>query len=214
MAYKYYGVKIGLIPGIYYTWEECRKNVSGYPKGEYKGFNNEVEAHQYVFGNLALNNVNENFDALNMPYGEAIAYVDGSYSEKTNIPTYGIVFITNGNENRFSGIVEDKSLHTMKNVAGELEAAICSLKIAKAIGIKKLTIYHDYTGISAWYKKEWKANKKGVKRYCEICEDMKDYINVKFVHIKGHSGDYYNEMADSLAAQMQEKIQQKKKKKI
>ena len=29
MAKKYYAVRVGKVPGIYQTWDECKKNVHG-----------------------------------------------------------------------------------------------------------------------------------------------------------------------------------------
>ena len=31
MAKKYYAVRVGKVPGIYQTWDECKKNVHGFP---------------------------------------------------------------------------------------------------------------------------------------------------------------------------------------
>ena len=36
---KYYAVRKGLNPGIYNTWDECRKNVIGFSGAIYKSFN-------------------------------------------------------------------------------------------------------------------------------------------------------------------------------
>ena len=38
MAKKFYAVKIGKTPGIYETWSECQKQISGYSGAVYKGF--------------------------------------------------------------------------------------------------------------------------------------------------------------------------------
>ena len=38
MAKKYYAVRVGKVPGIYQTWDECKKNVHGFPAAEYKSF--------------------------------------------------------------------------------------------------------------------------------------------------------------------------------
>lgn len=38
MVKKYYAVKKGRRPGIYKTWAECQKEVSGYPNAKFKGF--------------------------------------------------------------------------------------------------------------------------------------------------------------------------------
>ena len=66
-------------------------------------------------------------------------------------------------------------------------------------GIKKLTIYHDYEGISKWPLKQWAANKEGTKAYQEFYNNIKEYVDIKFVKVKGHSGDKYNDLADKLA---------------
>ena len=34
---KYYAVRKGRIPGIYRTWSECQKQVTGYPGAVFKG---------------------------------------------------------------------------------------------------------------------------------------------------------------------------------
>lgn len=45
---KYYAVKKGKKPGIYTSWEECNKQVSGFPWCEYKSFNSKSEAQNYM----------------------------------------------------------------------------------------------------------------------------------------------------------------------
>ena len=38
MASKFYAVKTGRNPGIYHTWEECRKQILGFSGARYKSF--------------------------------------------------------------------------------------------------------------------------------------------------------------------------------
>ena len=45
---KYYGVKKGLVPGVYTSWDECKAQVDGFSGAEYKSFKTEAEAHDYV----------------------------------------------------------------------------------------------------------------------------------------------------------------------
>ena len=35
---KYYGVKKGLVPGVYTSWDECKAQVDGFSGAEYKSF--------------------------------------------------------------------------------------------------------------------------------------------------------------------------------
>ena len=48
MAKKYYAVRVGKVPGIYQTWDECKKNVHGFPAAEYKSFPSVEEAKAYM----------------------------------------------------------------------------------------------------------------------------------------------------------------------
>ena len=48
MSSSYYAVKIGMVPGIYQTWEECQEQTSGYKGAEYKKFNSVEEANTYM----------------------------------------------------------------------------------------------------------------------------------------------------------------------
>ena len=87
----------------------------------------------------------------------------------------------------------------MRNVAGEIKGAGFIIQYCLNRGIKELTIYHDYEGISKWYQNEWKANLYGTKKYQEFSSEAKDKIDVKFVKVKSHSNDHYNDIADKLA---------------
>ena len=44
---KVYAVKKGKQTGLFYSWNECKESVSGYPGAEYKGFETEEEAKNY-----------------------------------------------------------------------------------------------------------------------------------------------------------------------
>ena len=45
---QYYAVRIGREPGIYRTWDECKAQVDGYTKAQYKGFGSLEEAEEYM----------------------------------------------------------------------------------------------------------------------------------------------------------------------
>ena len=44
MASKFYAVKKGKIPGIYNSWDDCKKMVDGFPGAVYKSFKTLEEA--------------------------------------------------------------------------------------------------------------------------------------------------------------------------
>lgn len=48
--YKFYAVKNGHIPGIYTNWSEAEKQIKGFPNHKHKGFNDETDAINYLYG--------------------------------------------------------------------------------------------------------------------------------------------------------------------
>lgn len=48
VAKKYYVVKSGHTPGIYQTWEECKKQVDGFSGATYKSFTNLSDAEVFM----------------------------------------------------------------------------------------------------------------------------------------------------------------------
>ena len=45
---KYYAVKVGKTPGIYFTWDDCSKQVTGYKGAKYKSFLTVEEALAFI----------------------------------------------------------------------------------------------------------------------------------------------------------------------
>ena len=136
----------------------------------------------------------------------ATAYVDGSYNIETKKFSYGVVFFTgamdkDGNlqELHYSQAFEHEELAEMRNVAGEIMGAAQAMKVARALQIKDLTIYHDYEGIAKWCTGEWKAKKEWTRKYRDFYNEVSRDVDITFVKVKGHSGDKYNDLADELA---------------
>lgn len=207
MAKKnFYAVKNGNETGIFTSWDECKKAVSGYSGAEYKGFATKEEAEEYLGGETPpstkkeknMKTTDTEVDMKSVPIGEAIAYVDGSYNKELKIYGLGIVFITSALYEEISKSGNDPVMLKMWNVAGETEAAMAAIQEAINLGCKTLTIYHDYTGIAGWAD-DWEADKEGSKRYKKFVKKAKEKIELKFVKVKAHTGNKYNEIADRLA---------------
>lgn len=65
--------------------------------------------------------------------------------------------------------------------------------------LKKVIIYHDYSGIRHWALGEWKTKNELSKVYKDFFELAMKKIEVQFVKADGHTGDKFNEEADILA---------------
>lgn len=227
MAQKYYAVKIGKTTGVFETWEECKASVDGYPHALYKSFKTLTEAYEYMGTNgtqLSLFDSDSSdgqlniFDLDNTPkrktaatgktvddskpfsnFSTAVAYVDGSFNEVTNEFGYGVVMFYDGQESHMSKAYKDDEMAAMRNVAGEIYGSMAAMEYAVLNKIPNLTIYYDYMGIAKWCTGEWKTNKKGTILYKKYYEQVKKKVNISFEKVKGHSGDKYNDLADSLA---------------
>lgn len=205
MAKKYYAVKIGKKPGVYLTWEECKKMVEGYPGATYKSFPSLVEANAFAGikeenQQLSLFDQEAEEEASEKTEG-AYAYVDGSFNIASQVYGYGGFLMHDGKKEVLQGSGDDPEMASMRNVAGEVMGSMAAMQKAIELGLKKITIYYDYAGIEMWATGNWKRNKRGTIAYYEYAMSVKDKLLVSFVKVKGHSGVEGNEEADFLAKQ-------------
>lgn len=194
---KFYAVKVGKTPGVYLAWDDCKAQVDGFSGAVYKSFPTMEEAE--AFAGVHGGGVSQEKSEVHCESGAAIAYVDGSYNVATGEYSCGVVFITKDDEVHIARKGEDQEMASMRNVAGEILGAQLAMKRAVEYGIRKLDIYHDYQGIASWCLGEWKTNKEGTKAYKEYFDSVRDQVEIRFVKVKGHSGDTYNDKADELA---------------
>lgn len=199
MAKKYYAVRVGKVPGIYMTWDACKRMVDGYPGAKYKSFTNLAEAEAFIEGGVVSGNaiVQNNSNTT----GSIYAFVDGSYNQVTKVYGYGGFLIADGEKYILQGSDDDVEMAAMRNVAGEIAGCMAAVKKAIELGLSELDIYYDYSGIEMWATGGWKRNKTGTVAYYEYMQSIKNKINVRFVKVKGHSGIEGNEEADRLAKQ-------------
>lgn len=191
MAKKYYAVKIGKTPGVYETWADCERQINGVSGAVYKGFRTKEEAVTFI----GEKNLRQEIQVKT----QAVAYVDGSYDSMTNEFSYGVVFFYEGKELYFSKKYADSDLAEMNNVAGEIKGAEAAIKYCLENNISSVTIYHDYEGIAKWCNGDWTAKKAGTIAYVNFYKEASTKVLVRFVKVKGHSGNKYNELADRLA---------------
>jgi len=93
----------------------------------------------------------------------------------------------------------DPTYSSMRNVAGELEAAKTAIKYCVDNNVPELDLHYDYTGIKNWATGDWKTNKPGTIQYKQYYDDVKDKVKVNFEYVKAHSNNKYNDEADRLA---------------
>ena len=187
---KFYAVRKGRTPGVYRDWESAKREVMGFSGAEYKSFKTNDEALEFMNKNKKQET---KLDGL-------IAYVDGSYDRRTKRAGFGAVIILNGE------VIHEASKETkvneadnLWNVSAEISGVLYAVEYAVKHNYSKIHVHYDYMGLEKWATNEWRANKETTKAYQEKIQKLMQQIEVDFIKVKAHTGDYYNERADDLA---------------
>ncbi|MCC5889232.1 MAG: ribonuclease H family protein [Alkalibacterium sp.] len=192
MAKKYYAVKKGRKKGVFTSWADTQKVISGYSNAEFKSFATLEEAKNY------LDNTPQTIDTRDPEL--LCAYVDGSFDKATKRYSYGVVLIKN---NKILTTIANSDNHSdyadSFQIAGECFGALNAIKWAINHDYDRIVIFYDYLGIEMWAKGNWRANKPVSKDYVAHFKKFSAKIKVDFVKVKAHSGIEYNELADQLA---------------
>ncbi|WP_234120574.1 ribonuclease H family protein [Clostridium hydrogenum] len=202
MGKKVYAIKEGfdfqnntkIKDKIVNTWAECLKYVKGVKGAQYKSFESRDSAEAYLSeGSKMLKKSEENYpkDCLHI-------YVDGSYNVESEKYAYGFVAVKNNVvEYIESNSGKDKSEKNIRQIAGELEAAVKATQYALENGEKRVVIFHDYEGISHHATGFWERREESsINYYNKMNELMKKGIEVIFVKVDSHTGDFFNELVD------------------
>lgn len=202
---KYYAVKKGRQLGIFNTWAECQEQITGFSGAVYKSFSNLADAEAYMdmgaetvvntlFEQYNSEPVQKSTDFMDyLQVDECVAYVDGS-NTNTRVGS-GVVMM-------FGSATEREDAVALRNVAGEINSAMMAMHTAKMLGKKKITIIYDYAGIEEWATGGWSAKTDMAVGYKRFYDNIKQYLDVEFVKVKGHTGIEGNEMVDKVAKRM------------
>ncbi len=194
MTSKYYAIiNKNKETTIVRSWAECQAKTKGISGALFKSFKTKQDAFEWI--NQYLKNTSL---SSKLPSNTLIIYVDGSYTHSKSLYAgWGWVAIQSDTilaENY--GKTKNQALS--RNVDGEIVATLEALKWAKSSNITHVTIAHDYIGISAWAEGLWKTNSKIAQYYVNNLRSFLD-LKIRFFKVEAHSGNVWNEKADSLA---------------
>lgn len=203
MAKKYYAVKVGRQVGIYQTWADCQKQVTGYSGAIFKSFSTLEEAEDFIGSTKGqpLGGFLDDPKETSLPYGPhvLVAYIDGSFDKYLGVVGSGGVIFYQGLEEEFSFGTKEPQYTEFWNVAGELLAAMHVINYALKKGAKACALYYDYMGIEMWATQAWKRNNALTQAYAKFVQEAMKSMTIHFHKVAAHTGDTYNERADILA---------------
>ena len=130
----YYSVHKGITPGIYITWKDCKKNITGYPKPIYKKFECIQKAANFLMNGWATPSSAEMF-----------VYTDGACSNNGKIGAKAGIGVYFGEDDKRN--VSESIPGKQTNNTAELNALIQTYAIIEndIINGKKVAIVSDST---------------------------------------------------------------------
>ena len=201
---KIYAVRKGHKTGLFVTWAECQKAVSGYSGAEFRGFTEKEEALAFLnmetTGNVFGDKAKEAAGIVEVPENMVIAYVDGSFEKSIGRYAFGCVILTpDGQEIRKSGSGSDSAGVAIRNVAGEMLGSMTAVNWAIENKYPAVEIRYDYEGVEKWVTGMWRAKTPLTSKYAAHMQEAGKKVKISFCKIAAHTGNHYNEEADQLA---------------
>ena len=114
---KYYAVKVGRTVGIFDNWNECNESIKGFPGQDFKSFNSREEAEAYLMDKDLWDEIVEK----DIEKGFLVAFCDGSYENKLNRYSYGVVLIdSEKKETSLCSFGSNQKYISSNNIIGEI----------------------------------------------------------------------------------------------
>ena len=124
-----------------------------------------------------------------------IIYTDGAYSSSRDQGGWAFVATEKDAKLAFGFM----GIENTTNNRMEIQAVIEACKWAINMSITEITIVTDSMYVIGAMSKNW-SKKKNSDLWAEL-DLLVEKLNITWTHVKGHSGDKYNELCDALAVE-------------
>lgn len=212
---KYYAIKYGkgVTDTIVRSWAECSRLVTGYSGAEFKSFSTEREAYDYLsrgINPLSISEGNPPIREKDTPFiprstYQLLFYTDGSFCAGTS----GFSVVNATMQEVIYGPVVGHQTSQRAELTGILTAMSWAEDLNKTCEIRTDSKYAVETFnkyVHEWIKRYGKNPQKWhtttgepVKNIDLITSIIDSPVISNIVHVRGHNGDYYNELADQYA---------------
>lgn len=138
-------------------------------------------------------------------------YTDGSHIKGTPRRGWGAVLFFEGRNYRMSGVADPRQdPAAASNPTMELRAAATALERlheVRPVSLVRLEVLADYVGVREYGNGRWRAAKSKVAHFRAEAQRLQQAaaairgagVALEFRHVRGHSGNLGNDMADELA---------------
>lgn len=202
---KYYAVRRGRVPGIYYTWKEAQQQIDHFPGARFKSFYSYEQASQY------LQIQDKWITVSDTSYADVLIYTDGGCRHRAKLGAYAFLIINQKTGERFSG---KRAVPGVTNQQMELMALLSALKHSLQAKSSKIVIVTDSKyvmqtfvngWIETWHQNSWVKNDKqpvkNVGLMKALYNTISQFNSVNFKWVKGHANNSGNNRVDLLVNQ-------------
>ncbi|KAF0468820.1 Ribonuclease H [Gigaspora margarita] len=196
----YYAVLNGYAKGIYKTWEACKAQVSKFPNAKYKKFYDINEAQNFIEEKKIF--VKNDINGLQV-WTDRSAFENGTTNARAGIR----VFWKNNDTQNLSEHVPGDQTNNRAEIFAIIRAIeICNdkVKLLNILTDSKYVINAMEYWIKNWERNNYISYHNKLIKNSDLFKRLKSLIDyrigtVKFIHVRGHMGNYGNEQADRLA---------------
>jgi ribonuclease HI len=216
---KYYAVAAGRTTGIFTSWPIAKAQVEGFPGAIYKSFKTREQAEAFLADPVVGNGPKKTGSSRkpqdknpvgsdrDWPDGTIVVYTDGSAIGNPGPGGYGVVIQKqpDGPARELSGGYG----HTTNNRM-EMTGVIKALQALQGTG-SPVVVHSDSRYVvdaltkgwaAGWEKRGWKRSNGQPALNPDLWKQLLPLVqsmNVRFVWVRGHSGNPLNERCDELA---------------
>lgn len=169
--------------------------------GEFLRLSRETETTDLIkFFDIHLKLIDEEQKINNdIDTNSLIAYVDGNHFTEKGVSGSGVMLVSSDKIEKYVSRTKKRDILGLGSLGGELIAAVIAIKIALDRHCKNLTIHYDCVAVESLARSQKTHENKLYNMYIRFIQEARQTLNIKFVKVKAHSGDWGNCTADSLA---------------
>lgn len=208
---KFYAVKKGRKTGIFTTWAECQKQVSGFPKAEFKSFISKQEADSWLKEIKSSNeNKRKNYSIIVYTDGGSRNHGNkkGEHVKKNDKAAWAYLIkyqgsIISDTDGEYGSTNNRMEIMALKKALLDLkQRELQNEKILVVLDSKYVLDAITKRWLQLWEKNGWKTSAgTGVKNkelWMEISRLLPEFSNLDYQWTKGHANDEGNNLVDEL----------------